>query len=99
VSDSARCDRQQTTVTLNSAALAADTAIRGGSYASMNFDGGVLVTRVSDNPDLIRRSLLNFDTDSTVPARAAIQSAILSVTVKWGGVMPTRQVGVFPRVL
>ncbi|MGH9139891.1 MAG: DNRLRE domain-containing protein, partial [Vicinamibacterales bacterium] len=85
----------QTTVTLNTASTVADVSIRGGSYAATNFERELLVTRLSSNASYIRRSLFDFDTQSTIPAGAVIQSAVLTVTVHWGGVAPTRQVGVY----
>jgi hypothetical protein len=86
----------QTTVTLNTPAHVKDVAIRGGSYAATNFEGDLLVTRASSNPTYVRRALFDFDTETTIPAGATIQSAIVTVTVHWGGAAATRQVGVFP---
>jgi acid phosphatase len=86
----------QTTVTLNTSSRVADTAIRGGSYAGTNFDGHVLFTRASSNAEYQRRSLLDFDTETTIPAGAAIQSATLTLTVHWGDTQASRQIGVYP---
>jgi len=86
----------QNAVTLNTSSLSAGVAIRGGTYAASNFAGDLLVTRVSSDPTYVRRSLLDFDTQTTIPAGATIQSATLTVTVHWGGADATRQVGVFP---
>ena len=62
----------------------ADTTVRGGTYASTNFDTGVLVTRSSYYAEYVRRALLKFDTHSRIPAKATIQSATLTLTVKRG---------------
>ncbi|HZS62505.1 MAG TPA: DNRLRE domain-containing protein [Gemmatimonadaceae bacterium] len=74
----------------------ADTAIRGGTFASTNFDGGVLFTRASANADYMRRSLLDFDTETTIPPGTVVQSATLTLTIHWGDVAPSRQIGVYP---
>ncbi len=86
----------QTTVTLNTASHVADTAIRGGSYAATNFDGRILFTRASSNPQYQRRSLFDFDTETTIPAGASVRSATLTVTVHWADVAATRNIGVYP---
>lgn len=85
----------QTTVFLDAPdSEAVDTTIQGGASANMNFDGKPLMTRASDNPDYRRRSLLKFDTESRVPAKAVIQSAKLTLTVK-GGNAETRRLGAY----
>ena len=86
----------QTTVTISGSPRVQDTAIRGGTFAATNFDGDLLVTRISSDATYIRRSLLDFDTESTIPAGSAIQSATLTVTVHWGGAQALRNVGVYP---
>jgi acid phosphatase len=86
----------QSTLVLNTATTVRDTTIRGGSYSAINFDGGVLVTKASADPAYVRRSLLKFDTESTLPAGIAIQSATLTLTVHSGGAAPTRAVAVYP---
>jgi acid phosphatase len=86
----------QSTLVLNTATTVRDTAIRGGSYSAVNLDGGVLVTKTSADPTYVRRSLFKFDTESTLPAGIAIQSATLTLTVHSGGAAPTRAIGVYP---
>lgn len=71
-----------------------DTAIQGGASANTNFNGKPLMTRASDNLDYRRRSLLKFDTDGRVPAKAVIQSAKMTVTVK-GGNTETRRLSAY----
>jgi endonuclease/exonuclease/phosphatase family metal-dependent hydrolase len=85
----------QTTVILDAPLTeSVDTAIQGGASANTNFNGKPLMTRASDNLDYRRRSLLKFDTDRRVPAKAVIQSAKLTVTVK-GGNTETRRLGAY----
>jgi hypothetical protein len=87
----------QTTVTLNGTGHVSDTSIRGGTYAAVNNSGdGLLATKLSTDPTFVRRVLLDFDTETTVPAGAAIQSATLTLTVHSGGVQPARLIGVYP---
>jgi endonuclease/exonuclease/phosphatase family metal-dependent hydrolase len=88
----------QTTVVLDAPLTeSVDTAIQGGASANVNFNGKPLMTRASDNADYRRRSLLKFDTDGRVPAKAVIQSAKLTVTVK-GGNTETRRLGAYQLV-
>jgi endonuclease/exonuclease/phosphatase family metal-dependent hydrolase len=85
----------QTTVVLDAPLTESiDTAIKGGASANINFNGKPLMTRASDNLDYRRRSLLKFDTDTRVPARAVIQSATLTLTVK-GGNTQTRRLSAY----
>jgi acid phosphatase len=72
-----------------------DATIRGGPYAATNDNGPLLVTRLSSNAEFTRRALLDFDTQSTIPAGATITSAKLTLTVHWGGVTPSREVAVY----
>lgn len=75
----------QTTVTLDAPdSESIDTTIQGGASANRNYGSSVLMTRASDNPDYARRTLLKFDTETKVPAKATIQSATLTLTVKGG---------------
>jgi endonuclease/exonuclease/phosphatase family metal-dependent hydrolase len=76
----------QKTVVLNTRQqLTVDTTIRGGSYATTNFGAdAILETRASSDDQYERRALLKFDTQDYVPAGAAIQSAVLTLTVKGG---------------
>jgi endonuclease/exonuclease/phosphatase family metal-dependent hydrolase len=81
----------QTTVTLqepNSRAWSA--TVRGGTYASK-----ILETRASSDPEYLRRALLKFDTQNTIPAGKSITSAILTVTVKDGSTDSSRRIGAY----
>jgi endonuclease/exonuclease/phosphatase family metal-dependent hydrolase len=74
----------QTTVVLDAPdSEVVDTTIRGGSYAAKVLEKEPLTTRASDNLEYERRVLLKFDTERPIAARASIQSATLTVTVKY----------------
>jgi endonuclease/exonuclease/phosphatase family metal-dependent hydrolase len=73
---------------------AADTTLRDGIYADVNFGSGDLETKASTNPSLVRRALLKFDTHTTIPAGSRIDSATLTLTVKSGSV-PSRRLAVY----
>lgn len=84
----------QTTVTLSSPSQVVDAAVRGGAYAASNFDGQALATRASGTMDYVRRALVKFDTENTIPAGATISSARLTLTVK-GGNSEARTLGAY----
>ncbi len=85
----------ETTLTLSAPdTQVTDTVIRGGSYASRNFDRQALETRASESADYTRYALLKFDTSTTVPAGSRVQSATLTLTVS-GGNRATRRLGAF----
>ncbi|HZT78372.1 MAG TPA: DNRLRE domain-containing protein [Vicinamibacterales bacterium] len=71
-----------------------DATIRGGTYANTNY-GGQLVTQAHTDASLVRRALLKFDTETTIPAGTAIASAKLTVTVIGGGSDATRPITAF----
>ena len=82
----------QTTLTLPDSSA---TTLRAGSYAATNFSTQTTIeTRASDDPTYVRRGLLKFDTNDTIPAGTPIASAYLTVTVA-GGNSETRQLSVF----
>jgi endonuclease/exonuclease/phosphatase family metal-dependent hydrolase len=86
----------QTTVVLNQGGTqVTDTTIRNGTYANTNYDGGVLCTRASTDPDWERRALVKFDTSNTIPAGAQVTSAVLTLTVKSGLGSGTTRVGAY----
>jgi endonuclease/exonuclease/phosphatase family metal-dependent hydrolase len=73
------------TIVLNQQGQVTDTTIRGGAYANTNYDGDPLITRRSDaDQDWVRRTLLKFDTENTIPEGTQIASATLTLTVKSG---------------
>lgn len=84
----------QTTVVLSSPSQVFDAAVRGGAYASSNFDKQVLVTRASGTIDYVRRAFVKFDTESTIPEDSTVASAFLTLTVK-GGNSETRTLGAY----
>ena len=61
------------------------TTVRGGSYATANYASAQLLeSRASSDAAYVRRILLKFDTQNTIPAGASIASAKLTVTVAGG---------------
>jgi endonuclease/exonuclease/phosphatase family metal-dependent hydrolase len=72
----------QTTKTI---VVSKDGTIRGGSYADTKHGReSILVTRKSDDLTYERRAAVMFDTHTTVPEKAQIQSATLVLTVRGG---------------
>ena len=85
----------QTTVTLHQRGTQAWSAtVRGGTYANTNLTS-ILETRSSTDPEYLRRALLKFDTQNTIPAGTSISSAVLTVTVKQGSEDASRRIGVY----
>jgi endonuclease/exonuclease/phosphatase family metal-dependent hydrolase len=77
-----------------------DVMIQAGASANTNFNSlDYLATRASTNYDYLRRALLKFDTQNTIPAKSVIQSAVLTLTIKTGGAEATRNVTVYPVTL
>jgi endonuclease/exonuclease/phosphatase family metal-dependent hydrolase len=71
------------------------TVLRGGSYANKNLSSEkILSTRASSDKEYVRRVLLKFDTHNTIPARASIASAKLTLTVA-GGNGQTRKIAAY----
>src|SRR4051812_24570143 len=74
---------------------AADTTLRPGIYEDVNFgDQDFLETKSSRVLDKVRRTLLKFDTHTTIPEGRRINSATLTLTVKTGNA-PTRHLAVY----
>jgi len=88
----------QTTLVLNAPVTqVSDTMIQAGSFANTNFDKqDFLATRASTNAEYLRRALLKFDTQNTMPSGAKVQSATLTLTVKSGGTDVNRTISVYP---
>src|SRR5262245_26177421 len=74
----------QTVVLSQPGTQVTDTTIRSGSFSNTNYDGQVLVTRASSDPEWLRRTLLKFDTKNTIPEGKHVVSATLTLTVKSG---------------
>lgn len=71
------------------------TVLRGGTYASTNFSSDVLLsTRASSDATYVRRIVLKFDTQNTIPAGTSIASAVLTMTVA-GGNNENRQIAAY----
>ena len=88
----------QTTVTLNAPATqVTDVMIQAGASANTNFNkSDMFATRASTNFDYLRRALIKFDTQNTIPAGSKITSAVMTLTVKSGGTDAARTIGVYP---
>jgi endonuclease/exonuclease/phosphatase family metal-dependent hydrolase len=82
----------QTTASLT---VVKDATIRGGSFATTKHGKEqILVTRRSTDLEYERRAVLTFDTETTLPAKASIQSATLVLTVR-GGNSEVRQLAAY----
>lgn len=68
--------------------------VRAGSYANEK-QGDLLATRASDSSDYLRRAILKFDTQTQIPAGAAVTSALLTVTVKTAETGASRHVAAY----
>ena len=90
----------QTTVVLDAPGTqVTDVSIQAGASATTNFNASdTLATRASHDYNSLRRALLKFDTQNTIPAKSTIQSAIMTLTVKSSGGDASRAVTVFPIV-
>jgi endonuclease/exonuclease/phosphatase family metal-dependent hydrolase len=88
--------RAQTTLTLSAPSTQeTDTTIRGGTYGATNYAHQPLVTKAHTDASLVRRALLKFDTENTIPAGTTITSARLTMTVTGGGSDVSRPIGVY----
>ncbi|MGH9140651.1 MAG: DNRLRE domain-containing protein [Vicinamibacterales bacterium] len=88
----------QTTLVLDAPGTqVTDVMIQAGASAHTNFnDSDMIATRASTNYDYLRRALVKFDTQNTMPAKSTIQSAIMTLTVKYAGADRSRAITVFP---
>ena len=88
----------QTTLVLNTPGTqVTDAMVQAGSFANTKFGtSDMLATRASSNVEYLRRALLKFDTQNTLPAKSQIRSAVLTLTVKTGGTEANRAISVFP---
>ncbi len=85
----------QTTVTLNqSKAQVVYATLRAGGYANTNYPT-TLTTRAADTADSHRRALLKFDTQNTIPAGTLVTSALMTITVKSGSAVASRNIGAY----
>jgi endonuclease/exonuclease/phosphatase family metal-dependent hydrolase len=90
--------RAQTTVTLDAprSELSADTTVRGGGYASVNYStSDILEVKPSSDSTNRRRILLKFDTQNLIPAGAVINSAKLMLVLKSAGDGASRPIEAF----
>ena len=90
--------RAQTTVTLDAprSEVSADTTVRGGGYASVNYStSDILEVKPSSDSTNRRRILLKFDTQNLIPAGAVINSAKLMLVLKSAGDGASRPIEAF----
>ena len=88
----------QTVVTLDAAgsAVSADTTVRGGGYASVNYStSDILEVKPSSDVSNRRRILLKFDTENLIPAGAVINSARLTLVLKSAGDSASRPINAY----
>jgi endonuclease/exonuclease/phosphatase family metal-dependent hydrolase len=86
----------QTTLVLNQPTTqVTDTSIRGGTYASTNYVGQDLATKSYSDATYVRRALVKFDTENTIPLGATVAAATLTVTVASGGSDATRPIAAY----
>src|SRR4051812_21422889 len=88
----------QTTIVLSAPGTeVTDTMVQGGASADKNFNASdMMATRASTNADYLRRALIKFDTQNTLPAGTQVQSAVLTLTIKSAGTDSQRTIGTFP---
>ena len=85
----------QTTVVLNKpTSQVVFATLRGGPYANTNLND-LLETRASDDKEFLRRALLKFDTETTIPKGTSIASAVMTLTVKDGSDDATRRIAAY----
>jgi endonuclease/exonuclease/phosphatase family metal-dependent hydrolase len=87
----------QTTVVLDAPdrEVNADTTIRGGGYAAVNYSTNPILESKKSVESSTRRILLKFDTQNFVPAGAIINSAKLSVVLKTAEDSTSRPIGAY----
>ena len=68
--------------------------VRAGTSADA-FQGDLLATRASSNPDYLRRAMLKFDTDTTIPRGTPIASATLTVTIAYANAGTARHIAAY----
>jgi endonuclease/exonuclease/phosphatase family metal-dependent hydrolase len=88
----------QTTVILDAPGTqVTDVMIQAGASATTNFNNSdTIATRASVAYGDLRRAMLKFDTENTMPAKSTVWSAILTLTVKDAGVDAARAITVLP---
>jgi endonuclease/exonuclease/phosphatase family metal-dependent hydrolase len=95
VGGSAIAASAQTTVTIADQTKVVYATVRGGSYANTNISN-VLETRAADaGSSYLRRAMLKFDTENTIPSGANVTAAYLTVTVKDGSPDASRRIAAY----
>lgn len=93
---SARVAGAQTTVTLNAPKTHVVYAtLRAGAYANTK-QGATLETKTTTDLNVLRRGMVKFDTENTIPMGAAVTSATFTLTVAPGaGALKSRHVAIY----
>jgi endonuclease/exonuclease/phosphatase family metal-dependent hydrolase len=95
VAGSAIAASAQTTVTIADSTKVVYATVRGGSYANTNISNA-LETRAADaGSSYLRRAMLKFDTENTIPSGANVTAAYLTVTVKNGSPDASRRIAAY----
>ena len=85
----------QTTVTLNVPnTQVVYTSLRAGTYANVN-QGHDLETKTTTDPSLLRRAIIKFDTQNTIPAGTVVTSAVMTLKVKEAGSTASRHIAAY----
>src|SRR5262245_28430994 len=86
---------KQTTIKLNqSRPQVVYGTLRAGTYKNQNLSA-TLITHPADNPNNLRRALVKFDTQNTIPAGSVVTSALMTVTLKRGTGGSSRRIGAY----
>src|SRR3954471_5043055 len=95
VAGSAIAASAQTTVTIADSTKVVYATVRGGTYANTNISNA-LETRAADaGSSYLRRAMLKFDTENTIPSGANVTAAYLTVTVKDGSPDSSRRIAAY----
>lgn len=85
----------QTTVTLNVPNIqVVYTSLRAGAYANKN-QGHDLETKTTTDTNVLRRAIIKFDTQNTIPLGSVVTSATMTITVKESGATASRHIAAY----
>jgi endonuclease/exonuclease/phosphatase family metal-dependent hydrolase len=85
----------QTTITLNDPnTQVVYTSLRAGAYANKN-QGHDLQTKTAPDASVVRRAIIKFDTQNTIPAGSIVSSATMTIMVKESGATSSRHIAAY----
>jgi endonuclease/exonuclease/phosphatase family metal-dependent hydrolase len=85
----------QTTVTINvPKTQVVYTSLRSGTYANSN-QGNDLETKAATEAAYVRRAILKFDTENTIPLGSVVTSARMTVKVQSGEAVASRHIAAY----